>query len=680
MHTFAQKKNLSQNVVFLRRPTAVATDHQAADAVADTEAIAATNFAHDFSRIPISADPPATIQAKPTLSAPGDAYEQEADHIADQITQQPERQLARACSCGGSCFECGSQRELRDQNTAGLPTRHVRQSDAIEFLFGHDANFMHTSPATPATSPDRLTLSQPDDYFEKEADRVADHVMRLSDGPLDSPVTKGPGPQRLSFKGQAEPCRNTPQGLEDGRVSEGAPSQVSPQTEREIGSVVGSGEPMPESLRDFFEPRFDQDFSHVRIHTGHVAGSTSQRLHAVAFTYGSDIFFGAGQYRPDTAGGLGLLAHELAHVIQQDAGSVSRRLIQRAKIPYRSLTWADFTGSAPADAIEKAKKGLPTEGAGIASDFDIPGWTKKEVIDKTKTPCKPAKKGLTDVRATVSIDPSVFDKLEAYMDTDLSWALDRFKGDGKPFCTNEAAKCEKAFDDKTASVNTDCGQTVDQCKQAMGQRHCHDPRTCEPLIITIGGQRVPINSIDDCTDLLLKRCREISMKGFEFGLRQADKSAIAKAKGDCKKNFFKQCMDNEPLEHNRLLNHEQYHFKITKVLAEQARVSLKAKAATLTATETGCGEQKASEAADTSYANLSQELTTLAQDWKKAHRKAQDDYDSAAETNHGANSAKQKDWEAKINSGLKGYGPAAPTPAAPPTTPAPTKPTPPPAP
>ena len=65
------------------------------------------------------------------------------------------------------------------------------------------------------------------------------------------------------------------------------------------------------------EPRFDQDFSRVRVHTDSKAAETARAVNAQAFTVGQDVVFGAGQYAPDTHGGRRLLAHELAHVVQQ---------------------------------------------------------------------------------------------------------------------------------------------------------------------------------------------------------------------------------------------------------------------------------------------------------------------------------------------------------------------------
>jgi hypothetical protein len=73
-------------------------------------------------------------------------------------------------------------------------------------------------------------------------------------------------------------------------------------------------------VRNFFEPRFDRDFSNVRIHRDGLANRMAEALNARALTFGHHMVFGSDQWSPGTGRGQRLLAHELAHVVQQ-AGS-----------------------------------------------------------------------------------------------------------------------------------------------------------------------------------------------------------------------------------------------------------------------------------------------------------------------------------------------------------------------
>lgn len=94
-------------------------------------------------------------------------------------------------------------------------------------------------------------------------------------------------------------------------------SGVTPDIETNLNALRGSGQPLPESVRAFFEPRFGYDFSQVMLHTGARAASVAQAVNARAFTVGNSVVFGAGQYAPGPSVGQRLLAHELTHVIQQ---------------------------------------------------------------------------------------------------------------------------------------------------------------------------------------------------------------------------------------------------------------------------------------------------------------------------------------------------------------------------
>jgi hypothetical protein len=86
---------------------------------------------------------------------------------------------------------------------------------------------------------------------------------------------------------------------------------------------LGAGVPLPERTRGYFEQRLGQDLGGVRIHAGAAAAASARRIGAAAYTLGSDIAFGAGRWQPDTAAGQRLLAHELAHVVQQGGGAPS---------------------------------------------------------------------------------------------------------------------------------------------------------------------------------------------------------------------------------------------------------------------------------------------------------------------------------------------------------------------
>jgi len=92
----------------------------------------------------------------------------------------------------------------------------------------------------------------------------------------------------------------------------------------------GDGRPLDPAVRAFFEPRFGVDLGAVRVHASDQAARSARAFGALAYTIGQDVVFGAGRYTPGTREGDGLIAHELAHVVQQSRPGAQARIARRA--------------------------------------------------------------------------------------------------------------------------------------------------------------------------------------------------------------------------------------------------------------------------------------------------------------------------------------------------------------
>ena len=90
---------------------------------------------------------------------------------------------------------------------------------------------------------------------------------------------------------------------------------VVPPVVREV--LISPGLPLDMATRTFMEPRFGHDFGKVRVHADDRAAESAQAVNALAYTAGRHVVFAAGSYRPESDEGKRLLAHELAHVVQQ---------------------------------------------------------------------------------------------------------------------------------------------------------------------------------------------------------------------------------------------------------------------------------------------------------------------------------------------------------------------------
>lgn len=219
----------------------------------------------------------------------------------------------------------------------------------------------------------KLVVNSPNDVYEQEADAIADKVMRMPDPSINDNLFFKPSVAAIQRK--CADCeeeeekiqrRETNSEITDTKqkifVQEHGESQTEvPQAQRKFGacadkeiyrmmadeeeeesvqrktadaneidpnlesglSNLGGGQPLSKSARSFFEPRFGQSFSDVRIHTGADANRAAKSINARAYTLGNNIAFASGEYNSSSASGRGLIAHELTHTLQQAAGAKS---------------------------------------------------------------------------------------------------------------------------------------------------------------------------------------------------------------------------------------------------------------------------------------------------------------------------------------------------------------------
>ncbi|MDZ8067110.1 MAG: DUF4157 domain-containing protein [Nostoc sp. DedQUE08] len=160
----------------------------------------------------------------------------------------------------------------------------------------------------------KLTVGEPHDQYEQQADWVANQVMRMVPNlqPIQDSLQR-----KCGVCEQEQEELQTKRSLQ--RYTDGS-LQAGDNIESRLNSSKGGGTTLPDDVRSFMEPRFGYDFSQVRVHTGDEAVQMNQELGAQAFTHGSDVYFGAGKY----PGNNELTAHELTHIVQQ-SGAIERK-------------------------------------------------------------------------------------------------------------------------------------------------------------------------------------------------------------------------------------------------------------------------------------------------------------------------------------------------------------------
>jgi hypothetical protein len=207
-----------------------------------------------------------------------------------------------------------------------------------------------------------------------------------------------PGPT-----GECESCRRKKLQRQRGNLSAPLASGNHSSTNAPVPSIVhdvlrSSGQPLDRATRAFMEPRFGQDFSQVRVHTDARAAQSARAIDALAYTVGQNIVFGGGQYQPAMAAGRRLVAHELAHVVQQRQ--------TRARTDSQSTVEM----ASPEDAAEREAESLGNRMAdGPPARVDRSGGASLHAARPgaiQRTPAPPTYGGVTGIRdlSRISID------------------------------------------------------------------------------------------------------------------------------------------------------------------------------------------------------------------------------------------------------------------------------------
>ncbi|MFT3910815.1 MAG: DUF4157 domain-containing protein [Ferruginibacter sp.] len=238
------------------------------------------------------------------------------------------------------------------------------------FFRGKQASFEKNS--TPAFFQTKLSVNEPGDQYEQEANSVADAVVNNKTGqPViqqkaisrlqrlatseedeelntnDERMKHDKDIQRAAIRGDDE--ENEKMSASVQMKSEQGETSASPQLSSQIESARGKGSPLPKNTLQEMNTSFGADFSNVNIHTDTESENMNKELNAQAFTYGSDIYFNSGKYDTNSDSGKQLLAHELTHAVQQ--GSVQREMLQRREENTQPL--ADVQGLAMYDLLSQ---------------------------------------------------------------------------------------------------------------------------------------------------------------------------------------------------------------------------------------------------------------------------------------------------------------------------------------
>ena len=191
-------------------------------------------------------------------------------------------------------------------------------------------------PYSPVVQP-KLKIGQPGDKFERQADQVADSVIKKPGSEIQrQPVEEEEILQTKNKPGIQRKCAECEheENIQTKPNNNPSPNRyASEKTSHQLIMSSGTGSRLPNPVQAEMKQKIGADFGNVSIHTGSRAIQLSRSLGARAFTHGSDIYFNSGEYNPKSSDGKHLLAHELTHVLQQNIHTSEANTIQKEDEP-----------------------------------------------------------------------------------------------------------------------------------------------------------------------------------------------------------------------------------------------------------------------------------------------------------------------------------------------------------
>ncbi len=269
-------------------------------------------------------------------------------------------------------------------------TKSTTKTDTHKDFFGKTkkSNFF-----SPTTIQPKLTIGQPNDKYEKEADAMAEKIVAGQTASPTNTANVNSGIQRMCAGCEKE------EGIQ--RMSEeeeepdiqrmGKEEEIQPKLmlksaggggvataalSSQLNSSKGGGSPMSADTNQSMSQAFGTDFSRVRVHTGSSAVQMNQGLNARAFTHGSDVYFNKGEYNPGSREGKRLLGHELTHVVQQRGVTAGSSNAKRVSKTSGSKVQRGFWGKVWSGVKSIGKgivSGAKSIGKGIASGISATG-------------------------------------------------------------------------------------------------------------------------------------------------------------------------------------------------------------------------------------------------------------------------------------------------------------------
>jgi flagellar biosynthesis GTPase FlhF len=238
-----------------------------------------------------------SIQRKLNVSKPGDPAEKEADSAAKNVMQVQKAEKKEE--------EKPVQKADKKEEEKPVQKEEKKEDEKV-------SKAEKKEEEKPVQKAEKKEEEKPVQKAEKKEEEKP--VQKADKKEEDKPVQKADKEEEAPVQAKTDPRIQKAAMGDDVEMQDDA----APSFESLLSKRKGMGFALPDELRRDMEGKFRTSFKDVRIHTDKEAGEMCEAIHALAFAHGHDIYFNEGMYNPEALSGRELLAHELAHIVQQN--------------------------------------------------------------------------------------------------------------------------------------------------------------------------------------------------------------------------------------------------------------------------------------------------------------------------------------------------------------------------
>jgi hypothetical protein len=282
------------------------------------------------------------VQAKLSVSAPNDIYEQEADRVAKAVTRVDNSQVQRQVEEDEEMLQGKAtqvQRQVEEEEEEPLQAKIQRQVEEEEEPLQAKIQRQVEEEEEPLQAKIQRQVEEEEEPLQAKIQRQVEEEEEPLQAKIQRQVEEEEEPLQTKIQRQVEEeeeplqtklasevqRQEEPEEEEEEepvqtKATGSQPATVNEDLEARIKAERGGGHPLSDNTREPMEQSFGTDFSGVRVHSDSEADTLNKQLSAKAFTTGQDVFFRQGEYSPGSDSGKELIAHELTHVVQQTGG------------------------------------------------------------------------------------------------------------------------------------------------------------------------------------------------------------------------------------------------------------------------------------------------------------------------------------------------------------------------